>query len=41
MFDLSEDDNDYFTTTKIEELAIRYRGVQVYYRREGFLEAVS
>jgi hypothetical protein len=40
MFDLSEDDNDYFTTTKIEELAIRYRGMQVYYRREGFLEAV-
>jgi hypothetical protein len=39
MFDLSDDDKAYFTKTKIEELAIRYRGMQVYYRREGFLEA--
>jgi tRNA A-37 threonylcarbamoyl transferase component Bud32 len=39
MFDLSADDMGYFLKTNIEDLAIRYRDMQVYYRHEGLLEA--
>ncbi|GAB1309939.1 hypothetical protein MFIFM68171_00149 [Madurella fahalii] len=39
MFDLSLDDNAFYMKTSIEELAIRYRDRQAYFRRNGFLEA--
>lgn len=37
--DLSADDRDFFMKTNIWDLADRYRDAQVYYRREGLLEA--
>ncbi|KAK4032347.1 lipopolysaccharide core heptose(II) kinase RfaY [Parachaetomium inaequale] len=39
MFNLSADDMGYFLKTNIEDLAIRYRDMQVNYRHEGLLEA--
>lgn len=39
MFDLPSDDNAFYMKTSIEELAIGYRDMRAYFRRNGFLEA--
>lgn len=38
-FDVSAEDNAFYTNLHIEDLADRYRGLRAYYRHEGLLEA--
>jgi hypothetical protein len=39
MFDLSADEKACFMSTNIGDIASRYRDIQAFYRREGWLEA--